>query len=100
MVEQKIQAKILNTLKKRAYCVKVMAANKNGVPDILACYKGRFVAIEVKTNTGRPTALQLANIDLIKENGGYAIIARSEEEVLELLERIDNETIQTPNNSS
>lgn len=45
-----------------------------GVPDILACVKGHFVAIEVKSETGRPTALQVWNIEKIREAGGIAMV--------------------------
>lgn len=100
MAEQKIQSKILNTLKEKgAYTVKVMAANRNGVPDILACYKGRFVAIEVKDKYGRPTPLQVANIQQIRTAEGYAMVAWSVDEVLHLLQEIDDETLQTSNHS-
>lgn len=90
MAEQKIQASILNLLKaKGAYTVKVMAANRNGVPDILACYKGRFIAIEVKDKGNKATPLQLANIEQIKEQGGYALVAYSPYQVELLLGEID-----------
>jgi len=36
-----------------------------------------FVAIEVKTDTGRPTEKQMNFIDAIKKSGGYAGVARS-----------------------
>ena len=31
---------------------------KSGIPDIIACYKGRFIAIECKAGKGQVTALQ------------------------------------------
>lgn len=100
MAEQKIQSKILNMLKQHgAYAVKVMAANRNGIPDILACYKGRFIAIEVKDKYGRPTPLQIANIQQIRDANGTAIVAWSVDEVLHILQEIDNETLQASDNS-
>ncbi len=33
-----------------------------GIPDILCCYKGRFLAFEVKSATGKPTKLQEVTI--------------------------------------
>lgn len=48
---------------------------RSGVPDILACINGRFVAIEVKAEKGRPSELQLWNIEKIKESNGIAVIA-------------------------
>jgi Holliday junction resolvase len=52
-------------------------ANRNtraGVPDILACVNGRFVAIEVKAENGKPTELQKWNVEQIKGSGGIAMI--------------------------
>jgi len=46
---------------------------------------GQFIAIEVKTKTGRPTKEQLNFIKVIKDAGGIAGIARSPEEALELI---------------
>ena len=47
---------------------------KSGIPDILACVDGRFVAIEVKADKGRPSELQLWNIEQIKKSGGIAMV--------------------------
>lgn len=47
---------------------------KTGIPDILACVNGYFVAIEVKAQSGKPSDLQLWNIDKIRETGGIAVI--------------------------
>lgn len=45
---------------------------KAGIPDILACWHGRLLAIEVKAERGRPTELQLHTIKEIQKAGGYA----------------------------
>lgn len=47
---------------------------KSGIPDILACINGYFVAIEVKGPNGKPSELQLYNIDKIRDAGGYAFV--------------------------
>lgn len=57
-------------------------ANRNtrsGVPDILACVNGYFVAIEVKGEKGTPSELQLWNRDKIREAGGISIILYPEQ---------------------
>lgn len=46
---------------------------------------GRFLAIEVKTKTGRPTKEQLRFIEAVRNAGGIAGIARSPEEALDLI---------------
>ena len=45
-----------------------------GAPDFLACYKGRYIGIETKAGKGKPTALQLSNLDKIIETGGVALV--------------------------
>lgn len=52
-----------------------------GIPDIIVCVKGHFVAFEVKCETGKPTALQEATIRKILAAGGVATVVRSVEEV-------------------
>lgn len=45
-----------------------------GIPDLLACVNGRFVAVELKSSTGRPTELQKWNIEKIQESGGIGLV--------------------------
>ena len=47
---------------------------RSGIPDIVGCLNGVFFAIECKANGGRPTALQLREIDRINGAGGFAIV--------------------------
>jgi hypothetical protein len=47
---------------------------RSGVPDIIVCYRGRFIAIECKAGKGKLTALQEYNIEQIKRNQGLAIV--------------------------
>jgi len=47
---------------------------RSGVPDIIACYKGKFIGIECKAGDNKPTLLQLRNIEDIKRNQGLAIV--------------------------
>lgn len=47
---------------------------KDGVPDILACVKGRFLGIEVKASNGHPSDLQLYNLKKIDAAGGFAFL--------------------------
>ena len=63
---------------------------RSGVPDILACFHGVFLAIEAKAGKGKTTALQDREIERIRKAGGYALVVNEEntEEVRELLEEI------------
>lgn len=47
---------------------------KAGVPDLLVCCNGHFLAIEIKASNGRPSPLQLYTIDQIKKAGGTALV--------------------------
>ena len=57
-----------------------------GIPDIIACVNGRFVAFEVKTEIGKTTALQDATIRKIHKAGGTAVVVRSVDEVRNIIE--------------
>ena len=55
----------------------------DGVSDLIGCAKdGAFVAIEVKTKTGRPSDAQTAYIAMVHRLGGRAGIARTVDEAL------------------
>lgn len=60
-----------------AYFVKYFGCGftQAGVPDLLCCLNGRFIAIEVKAENGKPSPLQIHNIKKIRESGGIAVIA-------------------------
>lgn len=47
---------------------------RSGVPDIVACWKGRFLGIECKANGGTPTALQIKNLEQIVAADGISIL--------------------------
>ena len=89
MLEKKVENKIKKWLKDRNYWYfKVHGSiyQPAGIPDILACINGKFVAIEVKrTDGGVISPLQKAQIEKIKENGGIAGVACSMEDFLEIL---------------
>lgn len=60
-----------------------------GIPDIIVCYRGRFLAFEVKTQRGKPSVLQTATIRQIIRAGGIATIVRSVGEVREIIEALE-----------
>lgn len=47
---------------------------RSGVPDIIACYNGRFIGIECKAGTNKTTALQDRELAKIDEAGGHPMI--------------------------
>jgi len=93
--EQDYQKKIVKYLESHgAYVVKVITASKKGVSDILCCYKGRFISIEVKTPTtmNNTSELQKYNLAKVKEASGLSLVACSIEEVEPYLLLVDAET--------
>jgi hypothetical protein len=60
---------------------------KSGIPDIIACYNGLFIAIECKSGKNTTTALQKHNLDLIKKANGLAIVV-NEGNIEELLAQL------------
>lgn len=59
---------------------------RSGVPDIIACCNGYFLAIECKAGTNKPTALQLREIGRIDAAKGRAFVIN--ETTLAVLESI------------
>lgn len=75
--ERKVKKKVIEILKlhKAYYAMPVASGFGNaGVPDILACLKGKFVAIECKANGGKCTKLQLSNLEQIQKAGGITLV--------------------------
>jgi penicillin-binding protein-related factor A (putative recombinase) len=56
-----------------------------GVPDLVGCYQGRLLAIEIKTPTGKLSPQQEYFLTKINEAGGVAFVARSVEDVIDNL---------------
>jgi len=59
-----------------------------GLPDIICCIDGRFIAFEVKTESGKLTKLQESTITKIKAAKGEAHKVTSVQEVKEIIENI------------
>jgi len=64
----------------------------NGASDLIGVLLlgpavGRFVALEVKTKRGRPSAEQLMFLDLVRQMGGFGAIVRSVEDFRAAIQR-------------
>lgn len=57
-----------------------------GIPDIIICWNGEFVAVECKApgKQNTVTPLQKRNIEAIQQAGGQAIVVTSLEEFLQV----------------
>lgn len=49
-----------------------------GVPDVIGCYRGLFVAFECKAGKGKTTALQEREINAIRTAKGLAFVINEE----------------------
>jgi len=89
VLENAIVATILRHLKAVQFCYAWKTHGNQysaGIPDIIACVNGRFVAFEVKRPGGKPTPLQEATIRKIERAGGVARVVHSAEEAIKALE--------------
>jgi hypothetical protein len=59
-----------------------------GIPDLLVCYRGRFIGLEVKLPGNTPSPLQEKVLREIKAAGGIAEVVTSVEQVRNLLAKI------------
>ena len=75
--EAKVKASVTKILKEfGAYYFSPMTGGfgRSGVPDIIACYRGFFLAIECKAGKNKPTALQEREMGKVNAAGGMAIL--------------------------
>lgn len=98
-LESKVTKAIMAYLKKRGvWCFKVAGGpmQQRGVPDIICCMGGVFVALEVKRpDVGRLTDLQALTIERIRDAGGVAEVVTSVEEAAAVLNGILQEAAQS-----
>ena len=59
-----------------------------GIPDIICCLNGKFIAFEVKTDKGKTTVLQEITLRKIRRAGGYAEVVRSVSDVKTIIEKL------------
>ena len=65
--------------------------SKVGVSDLLVCYKGFFIALELKVGSYQPDPLQISYLQKVREAGGFGMILRDNiQELMVLLHCIDN----------
>jgi len=59
-----------------------------GIPDIIACTNGHFLAIECKAGHGKTTALQDRELQRIRDAGGTTLVVYDKVEDYRELQRI------------
>ena len=63
---------------------------RKGLPDILACWQGRLIAVEVKTGKGRLTPEQRREHEALRTAGAVVLVGNAVQVVQEL-ERLTQE---------
>lgn len=79
MTEKQFENQVKKFLKEHgAWFVKTWGGGyqRAGLPDIIACYKGKFLGIELKAENGRASELQKHEIETIRMAGGVGIILK------------------------
>jgi len=75
--EKKVKIQVRKVLDKIG-CYHFMPATggygASGVPDIVACYNGKFIGIECKAKGNKPTKLQLKHLNDITLAGGMSLV--------------------------
>lgn len=66
-----------------------MGLGRSGIPDIIGCCNGLFIAIECKAGKGKTTALQQRELEWINDVGGFTFVAREDN-----LEQLEQELMQ------
>lgn len=85
--ESKVKAKCVDIIKKHKGYYFFPAQNgygRAGIPDIIVCFKGRFLGVECKAGFNKTTVLQENEIAAIHKAGGSAMVVR--EDTIDLLE--------------
>lgn len=90
--EKNIENKVKKYLKEHgAYVVKVHGGfyGTTGTPDLLVCYKGKFIGIEMKAPGEEATPIQKQRLRQIKKAGGFGIVADSLDDVKNQINEIE-----------
>ena len=92
MLEKEIVAQIMRYLKTLPCCFAWKTHGGMygvaGLPDVICCYHGLFVGLEVKTPSGKLTKLQEATLHRIQAAKGQAFKVTSVDEVKEILHNL------------
>ena len=80
--EAKVKDKVTKVLKEEGayYFFPVQTGyGRAGIPDIICCVDGRFLAIECKAGKNKPTKLQEREISKIYDAGGVAVVVTDQD---------------------
>lgn len=91
--ETVLKDRIVKALEKEfpgIYVVKVHGGpfQERGIPDLILCWNGRFIGMELKYGPGKPSVQQKFHIQRIRQAGGIAHIVRSVEKAVQIVRKI------------
>ena len=75
--EKKVKDKVVKLLKAHGiyyFFPATFGMGRSGVPDVVCCWRGKFLAVECKAGKNTTTALQDREIAAIRSAGGIALI--------------------------
>ena len=87
-LESKLQKDVNEYLKDEGWFFHPSDKYIKGIPDIIGVCNGKFVAIELKVKNRKPSTLQKITLNRIEKAGGKSYVARSLEEVKDIIEKI------------
>ena len=92
MTEAKLQASIIKWLSAmpNTEVIKIIRANKRGVPDLFYMGDGRGIWFEVKVGANRASQIQRAEMERINNAGFETYVVRSLDEVKKLIGKWSN----------
>lgn len=93
----RVQERLKKLESKGLYHVKIQQVAVRGVPDILICAAGKFIAFELKVDS-KLDELQRFTLEKIRKAGGYAVVVTPEnwDEIFDDLEQTLNHAYMPP----
>lgn len=92
--ESQFSKQVVKYLKDKGALVNVNTANmfdRVGRSDVECCYKGFFIALELKTGRYTADPLQISYLQKVRDAGGFGLLLRDNiQELMVLLSCIDN----------
>lgn len=79
--EKRVKDKVVKLLKEAGvyyFYASTHGFGRSGVPDLVCCMGGRFIAIECKAGKNKPTPLQEKEMAAIRAAGGTTLVVNEE----------------------
>ena len=90
MKETTLKRQVLQYIRRNhpdAFCWKCSDRWVSGIPDIIICMCGKFIAIELKVGYNKPTKIQAVMMERIRDAGGQVAVCYSLKDVKNFLDK-------------